>query len=222
MILGVSLAVLATDPPARAFMMGFGGRGFGARGRFFAGRHAFPGPFLRAPVGPRPSFHPRRFGPFAVAVPVPIGIFGAWPPFYGYPPPFYGYPPVYAPPYDGSTYYPSQAAYDLPAAYAPPAVQSIPSPPPAPPMPDVVEYPTGRYQLRGDGTTAAYRWVWIPNPPPEPPPESGAANASAPPAQPKRSRLYRWTDDQGVVHLTNLWQAVPQRYRQQAKHPEPS
>jgi hypothetical protein len=31
-------------------------------------------------------------------------------------------------------------------------------------------YPHGRYVLRGDGITVAYRWVWVPNPPPSPPP----------------------------------------------------
>ena len=44
------------------------------------------------------------------------------------------------------------------------------SPPPPPPsLPTVVQYPHGRYELRGDGWTTAYHWVWIPNPPPPPP-----------------------------------------------------
>jgi hypothetical protein len=37
----------------------------------------------------------------------------------------------------------------------------------------IVTYPEGRYELRGDGTTAApYYWVWIPAgaTPPNPPP----------------------------------------------------
>src|SRR2546427_5342754 len=42
------------------------------------------------------------------------------------------------------------------------AVAPAPAPPP---MPSVVEYPHGRYELRGDGVTAPYAWVWIPNPP---------------------------------------------------------
>jgi hypothetical protein len=42
-------------------------------------------------------------------------------------------------------------------------------PPPPPPMPTVVQYPHGRHELRGDGVTTAYHWVWIPNPPPPPP-----------------------------------------------------
>jgi hypothetical protein len=42
--------------------------------------------------------------------------------------------------------------------------------------PSVVQYPHGRYELRGDGVYTAYQWVWIPNapavpPPPPPPPD---------------------------------------------------
>lgn len=213
LILGVSLAILATGlpTPARAFPM----RIIGARGHLFPGgprfAHSFAPPFIR-----QPFFRGRRFVGFPLAVPVPIGVYGAWPPFYGYPPSYYGYTPAY----DASTYYPSQAVYDPPPAYAPPEVQAIP--PASPPMPDVVEYSTGRYQLRGDGTTAVYRWVWIPNPPPEPPAQSGADDASAVATRPSPGRLYRWTDDQGVVHLTNVWKDVPQQYRQQAKHSQTS
>src|SRR6266478_3991195 len=43
-----------------------------------------------------------------------------------------------------------------------------PAPAPAPRYSNVVWYPHGRYELRGDGVTAAYQWVWIPNPPPPP------------------------------------------------------
>ena len=85
-------------------------------------------------------------------------------------------------------------------------------------MPEVVEFSTGRYQLRGDGAGMAYSWVWIPNPPPAPP----ADGQSIPPVQPPPARLYRWTDDQGVVHLTNLWEEVPPQYRQQVKPPQTS
>jgi len=35
-------------------------------------------------------------------------------------------------------------------------------------VPTIVEYPTGWYQLRGDGMTTPYVWVWIPKPPPIP------------------------------------------------------
>ncbi|OGK88643.1 MAG: hypothetical protein A2X51_15115 [Candidatus Rokubacteria bacterium GWC2_70_24] len=42
-----------------------------------------------------------------------------------------------------------------------------PAPPPA--YPTVVQYPHGRYELRGDGVRYAYQWVWIPSAPPPPP-----------------------------------------------------
>jgi hypothetical protein len=41
--------------------------------------------------------------------------------------------------------------------------------PPAP-VPTVVQYPHGRHELRGDGVTVAYHWVWIPAIPPPPRP----------------------------------------------------
>jgi hypothetical protein len=46
-------------------------------------------------------------------------------------------------------------------------------PPPAPIYRNVVYYPHGRYELRGDGVYTAYQWVWIPSVaavPPVPPP----------------------------------------------------
>ena len=60
--------------------------------------------------------------------------------------------------------------------YAPPQV--VYAPPPqvvmvqaAPrPYPNVIQYPNGRYELRGDGVYTPYQWVWIPVPPPPPPP----------------------------------------------------
>jgi len=62
-----------------------------------------------------------------------------------------------------------------PVVYSAPAVYTVPSqvlvvkPPPPLSVPTVVQYPHGRYELRGDGTTTPYQWVWIPNPPPPPP-----------------------------------------------------
>ncbi len=47
------------------------------------------------------------------------------------------------------------------------------------PTPTVIQYPHGRYELRGDGVTTPYQWVWIPNPPPPPPPPP-APSAPAP------------------------------------------
>lgn len=49
-----------------------------------------------------------------------------------------------------------------------------PTPPPPPAYPTVVEYPHGRYELRGDGIRTAYQWVWIPKAPPPPPPPPAA------------------------------------------------
>jgi hypothetical protein len=74
-------------------------------------------------------------------------------------------PPVsYAP---GPAYYAPPPAYGGPPAYT--AAPAYANPAPAPVPPRVVQYPHGRYVLRGDGITTAYQWVWIPNPPSAPP-----------------------------------------------------
>jgi hypothetical protein len=124
--------------------------------------------------------------------------------------------------YSVNIYNPAPAAQPVvqPAVYEPPAVSA----PPAPPAPQgVVEYEGGRYELRGDGMTTAYRWVWIPDPPSGPP---GATSLRAPAsgelAPARRGTIYRWIDDQGVLHVTDRWQTVPQRYRGQAKQNLPS
>lgn len=143
-------------------------------------------------------------------------------------------PPVviYAPPavYASSDYFDPSAVSDPPAVLyggygAAPAVSDAPGDmrSAAPPPPHVVEYATGRYELRGDGVTTAYRWVWIPNPPPAPPtappPGAPASGDSSPPFQ---SNVYRWTDAEGVLHLTDNWDAVPEEYRPQAKRNHPT
>jgi hypothetical protein len=48
--------------------------------------------------------------------------------------------------------------------------------PMAAPTTSVVQYPTGRYELRGDGASVPYSWVWIPAQPmvAAPPPPVGA------------------------------------------------
>jgi hypothetical protein len=71
----------------------------------------------------------------------------------------------------------------------------------------VVEYSDGRYELRGDGVSVPYRWVWIPNPPRAPPPTSSKPDV----------RLYGWTDEHGVVNVTDRLDRIPARYREQAK-----
>ena len=114
--------------------------------------------------------------------------------------------------------------YDPPALYTPPVAATLPSAPAPPPMPNAVQYPTGRYELRGDGLTTPYTWVWIPNPPPPPPtgpPEVGALSPHDPSPAP-HTQLYRWTDEQGILHLTDRPEAVPEPLPTQAKQDQPS
>jgi hypothetical protein len=116
------------------------------------------------------------------------------------------------------------------AAPAPVAVAVPEVPIPRPTMPTLIEYPNGYYELRGDGITVPYRWVWIPKPPPPPPFETPPA--VAPPSEApaparvaeerprKRSPIYRWTDERGVTTFTDQLDNVPEPYRDQAKaHP---
>lgn len=134
------------------------------------------------------------------------------------------------------TYYAPQyyaPSYPAPAVFAPPAGSTM-SVVPAPPAPSIVAFPGGHYELRGDGVTAPYQWVWVPNPPsapPVPPAPPAAPPAQATPlAQPQSSdpssrrgsQLYRWTDDQGTVHWTNRGEAVPAKYRKEAKYTPPA
>ena len=87
-------------------------------------------------------------------------VVSAPPPVYYAPPPAYSAPPP---------------AYSAPPAYV---RQTYVAPAPAQP----IQYPHGRYELRGDGIATAYQWVWIPNPTiPSPPP-------AAPPAPPAASQ----------------------------------
>jgi len=180
----------------------------GGHGHSFVGR-----PFPPPAFSPRHFFHHRfrhRFlGPFI--------------PFWGYGSAVGSTILVYAPAafYGPSGYHSPPVYYDSPAVYNPSMVSAVAVAPvaPPPPMQNVIEYPTGRYELRGDGTTTPYAWVWIPNPPAGPP--------STPPGSGDRSvaphgHLYRWIDGQGVLHMTDRLEAVPQRYRDQAKQSQPS
>jgi uncharacterized protein DUF4124 len=188
------------------------------------GRPAFPHPivphgffghsFVPHPHHPGCCVH-RRFVPVASVVAV-----------YAVPPFAYASAPSYS---DPTQYDASPPVYDQPVvysspAYAPPASATVSVAPaaPPPPRPSVVEYPGGRYELRGDGITVPYTWVWIPNPPagpPDAPPTGPPASGERAPA--RRSQIYRWTDEQGVLHLTDRWDAVPPQYRTQAR-PQPS
>ncbi|HEY2996009.1 MAG TPA: DUF4124 domain-containing protein [Methylomirabilota bacterium] len=124
--------------------------------------------------------------------------------FYSPPPtPVYAPPPViYAPPaYAPPAYYAPPASY-----YAPPPRAVTPPPAPtAPPEPTVVEFDSGRYELRGDGLREPYTWVWVPKAPTAPP---GQASAPRPPAT-----IYRWVDERGVTTLTDDPAKVPPQFR---------
>jgi hypothetical protein len=57
------------------------------------------------------------------------------------------------------------------------------------PTTTVVQYPNGQYELRGDGVSVPYYWVWVPYqlaaaPPPPPIPAGAAASVPAPPGPP--------------------------------------
>jgi hypothetical protein len=96
-------------------------------------------------------------------------------------PPYRAPEVVVAPP---PAYYAPAPAYSAPppAYSSPPAYvrQTYAAPAPAPPR--VIQYPGGRYELRGDGIATAYEWVWIPNPTnlPSPPGAPSAYSAPAP------------------------------------------
>jgi hypothetical protein len=140
----------------------------------------------------------------------------------------YAPPAFYAPSIDTSppvvsvspTIYLSPTVYvssPIVSAQAAPAAAGSPS---NPLFPSVVEHPTGRYELRGDGVATPYAWVWIPNPPPAPPaapppsPEEPRAG-SAPSAM--RSKIYRWTDDEGTTFWTNRTESIPEPHRPRAQ-----
>jgi hypothetical protein len=104
-------------------------------------------------------------------------------------------------------YQPSTASGASPVS-APPLAES--------PLPRVVEHPTGRYELRGDGGESPYVWVWIPHPPPVPPAASPSSPAEPPAGQARPappSATYQWTDEEGTTFMTNRLEKVPHRYR---------
>ncbi len=115
----------------------------------------------------------------------------------------------------------SPVVYVSPTIYVsqPAAAQPAPVPaaaPAEPPLPTVVEHPTGRYELRGDGVATPHVWVWIPHPP-SAPPDGAPSAAPAPSAGSTRSTgrttAYRWTDESGTMFVTNRLDLVPEPYR---------
>jgi hypothetical protein len=191
--------------------------GSGGRVVIGGGRPIVTPPIVVPPRFGHHPFFPRPFFPFAVVAAAPLY----------YPPPVY-YPP---PEYYAPQYY-DPASYAAPVSYAPAPSQTV-SVAPQRPQPDVVQFATGRYELRGDGVSTPYTWVWIPNPPTAPPPAAPtAAPSEAPPAtgpsskkpQPatRAGQLYRWVDAQGVVYWTDRLDAVPEQYRSRVKQVTPS
>jgi hypothetical protein len=213
LVLMTSLALGPSDALADRF------RGGGSRPtiKSYGGPRGAPGSmgaFRRHGLAPRHGFnrpfHKPFFRPF-----IPTVIYTTPYSYFGYPGYYAGgsySPPAY---YEGSStynvFYPPQAGFSPPASYMPP--------PPA--TPRVVEFPTGRYELEGDGVSTPYVWVWVPNPPASPPPPAPPSGVAKPQSDPVPERapstLYRWTDSDGVTHWTNRPAAVPSQYRPGAK-----
>jgi hypothetical protein len=102
------------------------------------------------------------FTQLVAAITAPPVVYAA--PSY-YAPAYYGWPYPAAPAaYYPATYYPARAYAAYPASYvvAPPAASQGWT------GPRVVQYAHGRYELRGDGVTVPWAWIWIPNAPPAP------------------------------------------------------
>ena len=177
-----------------------GGANFKGHTHFFAHK-------LRTTVPNRVFPHHHRFFSHGFFHNGRFGFWGARP-WYGY---GYGYAG-----YGGLAY------ADIPlggGGYSPTNVQYAPSMSSAPyAMQTMVEFPGGRWILQGDGYSVPYRWAWIPSPPTDAP-SAPPATPSAPPAPgPARAPIpdlnyYRWTDANGVTHLTDSLDEVPRRYR---------
>ena len=200
-LVALAAVMLMAGPAFATGKPGHGGHGHG--------RHGHGGQRLHSSLPTRvfPHHHQRFHGHkfhghgkgFGVVVAPPVVGYGG----FGYVPPTYAVPEYVTPP----------------PAYAPPSVSYAPPPSYAPPQRTVVEFSSGRYVLQGDGLTAPYRWVWVPNPPPAPPVEEPSAPPPPPPAptstpEPTRSLdFYRWTDSEGVTHFSDRLERVPEAYR---------
>jgi hypothetical protein len=137
---------------------------------------------------------------------------------------YYPYYPIYSAPsvvVSNPVVVYTPPVYAAPQYYAPPVAYSAPA---APSVPRVVEYPGGRYELRGDGVSTPYSWVWIPDPPAAPPPPPAPAPPASTAPEPSlalrvagpRAVAYRWTDESGVTTWTDSLEKVPARFREQA------
>ena len=127
-------------------------------------------------------------------------------PFFGSPGVIYSAPPVY---------------------YPAPTVPYVYTPSYAPALPSTVEYPGGRYELRGDGYRTPYQWVWVPDPPTSPPaappapvpaPPPAAPSAPEPARAPARAaplQVYCWMNDEGVATWTDQLESIPPAQRRQ-------
>ena len=214
--LGVSMAIIASVAIATSPALADGPR-MGQRDGQGDGRHnnvqATPhtpqpsSPFTRIyaplPYNPRPvvqrPFIPSKFGNSVIVVPSPITP---------YPPPL---------PYGYGYGYDQSVGVSPGEMYGQPDGMPIPPPPSGTPTQTVIEYPNGRYELRGDGYTSPYMWTWIPKAPPAPP----AAPPVAPPVTTRQSTasedFFSFVDDQGVLHWTDRWDSIPEKYRSKAK-----
>ncbi len=168
-VLLVVTCVVALAPPA-AYAGGHGA----ARVAIGLATFAIFAPFIIAGEILSLALPPYRAPAVVVAPPpayyAPAPAYSAPPPAYYAPAPAYSAPPP---------------AYSAPTAYVRQTYAA-----PAPAQSRVIQYPGGRYELRGDGIATAYEWVWIPNPTnlPSPPGAPSAYSApaptySAPPAQ---------------------------------------
>ena len=211
-----SLALAMGVLVAPGFALGHGAQGFQNTGPVVGGATLGTSRSVAVPFPDRRFISRSRVRPFTRPI-FPSAIVATAPAVVYAPPPPYYAPPAY---YDPPMGYSGPISYSPPVSYAPAASVTALAP-----MPSVVQFPTGRYELRGDGLSIPYAWVWMPNAPTAPPvaapPPSIAPPAVEPisdrPATPRRSQLYRWTDAQGAEHWTDRLEAVPEQYRARAK-----
>ena len=238
--LGACLALLAPVLPSTAFA---GGRPLAPRSLNAVGANVthggilpplpgptsafgspggYPLPLPGSPevrLAPKPVVRAPHRGPHRVGSRFPV------PTIFSTPTALYDSTPLYQPPIEAPqvNVNVSPVVYVSPTIYVSPAA-AAPAPVAAPAPPSVVEYPTGRYELRGDGAATPYTWVWIPNAPPAPP------VAAPPPEEPRvtgatgaaRGPVYRFTDDEGTMIWTNQVEKVPEPQRTQVQRGRPN